>query len=76
MADLADYEKLPGLRDYSGKETSQQGVEEILDVVAQLTAAEIPSCVIGVKALRYFGAARVTNARESNRISVSCCLTR
>lgn len=66
MADTVDFDKLPGLRDYSGEQTSRQGVDEILDVVNQLAAADIPSCVIGVKALRYFGAGRVTDVRKQH----------
>ncbi|KAK0749582.1 hypothetical protein B0T18DRAFT_487456 [Schizothecium vesticola] len=42
-------------------DTSQQGVSEILEVIRLLAAAEIPSCVVGVKALRCYGAARITN---------------
>jgi hypothetical protein len=54
---------LPGLRDTSGAEASHggHGVDEILAVVTQLEAAGIPSCVVGVKGLRYYGAARVTD---------------
>lgn len=57
------YEKLPGLRDYSGAQSSHGGhsINEILDVIGQLSAAGIPSCVVGVRALRYYGTARVTD---------------
>ncbi|KAK3293763.1 uncharacterized protein B0H64DRAFT_346516 [Chaetomium fimeti] len=61
MSNVDDHPALPGLRDYSGEETSLQGVSEILAVVSQLQDANVPSCVIGVKALRYYGAARVTD---------------
>ncbi|KAH6848026.1 hypothetical protein B0I37DRAFT_376472 [Chaetomium sp. MPI-CAGE-AT-0009] len=61
MSNADDHHALPGLRDYSGQETSPQGVSEILEVVNQLAGANIPSCVTGVKALRYYGAARVTD---------------
>lgn len=63
MSEGIDYEKLPGLRDYSGARTSHDGhgIDEILDVINQLSAAGIPSCVVGVRALRYYGAARITD---------------
>ena len=56
-------EKLPGLRDHSGKEGSHggHGISEILNVIEQLSASGILSCVVGVRALRYYGAARVTD---------------
>lgn len=65
MPNPADQPTLPGLRDYSAKDTSPQGVTEILEVVNLLASANIPSCVIGVKALRYYGAARVTDVSPS-----------
>ena len=65
MLNPVDQPALPGLRDYSGKDTSPQGVTEILEVVNHLAGANIPSCVIGVKALRYYGAARVTDVSPS-----------
>ncbi|KAK3906123.1 hypothetical protein C8A05DRAFT_40999 [Staphylotrichum tortipilum] len=54
------FETLPGLRDTSGAPASHDGhgIDEILNVVSQLAAAGIPSCVVGIKALRYYGAAR------------------
>ncbi|EAQ84259.1 hypothetical protein CHGG_10663 [Chaetomium globosum CBS 148.51] len=58
MLSPVDQPPLPGLRDFSGKDTSPQGVNEILEVVDHLASGNIPSCVIGVKALRYYGAAR------------------
>jgi hypothetical protein len=61
MADATVFDILPGLRDYSGATTSKGGIDEILAVVHHLSAAEIPSCVVGVKALRYYGAARITD---------------
>jgi hypothetical protein len=64
MAGAIDYDLLPGLRDYSGAETSKGGIDEILAVINLLSAAEVPSCVVGVKALRYYGAARITNVRN------------
>jgi hypothetical protein len=67
MADLLLHnEELPGLRDYSGTTPSHggHGIDEILNVIRQLAAADIPSCVVGVKALRYYGAARITDVRK------------
>ena len=61
MAAAADFDILPGLRDYSGATTSKGGIDEMLAVIHHLSAAEVPSCVIGVKALRYYGAARITD---------------
>jgi hypothetical protein len=67
MSEAIDYEtlheKLPGLRDYSGAGTSHDGhaLDEILDVINQLSAAGIPSCVVGVRVLRYYGAGRITD---------------
>ncbi len=67
MARIIGYEDaletLPGLRDYSGADASHHGhgIDEILDVINQLSAAGIASCVVGVRALRYYGAARVTH---------------
>lgn len=61
MPDKVDYDLLPGLRDYSGAAPSHHGIQEILAVIDRLAAAEIPSCVVGVKALRYYGAARLTD---------------
>jgi len=75
MSPLANSDDLPGLRDYSGKQSHSKGVDEILDVVHKLAAAQIPSCVVGVKALFYYGANRITNVRplvsfiELNRIA-------
>jgi hypothetical protein len=66
MADvLPCNEELPGLRDYSLAKPSYggHGIDEILDVIHQLATAGIPSCVIGVRALRYYGAARITDVR-------------
>ena len=37
----------------------QSGTAEILEVTQLLEAANIPCCIVGVKALRYFGAGRV-----------------
>lgn len=65
MVNPVDQPALPGLRDYSGKETSPQGINEILEVVNHLASGNIPSCVIGVKALRYYGAARITDVSPS-----------
>ncbi|KAL2131436.1 hypothetical protein VTI74DRAFT_5105 [Chaetomium olivicolor] len=58
-----DFERLPGLRDYSGALASHtgHGLGEILKVVTQLSAVGIPSCVVGVRALRYYGAGRATD---------------
>ncbi len=57
------FKALPGLRDTSGAQASHggHGIDEILAVVNELEAAAIPSCVVGVKALRYYGAGRVTD---------------
>jgi hypothetical protein len=61
MADATVSDILPGLRDYSGATTSKGGIDEILAVVQHLSVAQVPSCVVGVKALRYYGAARITD---------------
>jgi hypothetical protein len=68
MADAAVFDILPGLRDYSGAQTSKGGIDEILDVINLLSAAKVPSCVVGVKALRYYGAARITDVRNDINI--------
>jgi hypothetical protein len=59
------YERFPGLRDHSGEQGSHggHGIIEILDVIGRLSTVDIPSCVVGVKALRYYGAARITDVR-------------
>ncbi|KAK4152574.1 hypothetical protein C8A00DRAFT_16113 [Chaetomidium leptoderma] len=59
LARLSNTE-LPGLREPSGVGASHggHGISEILDVVSRLSVAGIPSCVVGVRALRYYGAAR------------------
>ncbi|POS81525.1 hypothetical protein DHEL01_v200098 [Diaporthe helianthi] len=49
----------PGLRDQSGRTFETEDVKEILLLLAQ---ADIPTCIAGVYALRYFGAGRVSNA--------------
>ena len=68
MSDLLPYDndKFPGIRDYSGAQPSHKGhgIDEILDVVHRLAVAGILSCVVGVRALRYYGAARVTDVRK------------
>jgi len=66
MSEAIDYGELPGLRDNSGACTSHSGhgIDEILDVINQLSVAGIPSCVVGVKALRYYGAARITDVHS------------
>lgn len=48
----------PGLRDQSGRTFETEDVKEILLLLAQ---ADIPTCIAGVYALRYFGAGRVSN---------------
>lgn len=55
------HDLLPGARDDAGLEPDNHGVTAILDVVQRLAAADVPSCVVGVRALRYYGAGRVTN---------------
>lgn len=42
------------------------GTAEILEVTQILEAAHIPCCIVGVKALRYFGAGRVDEVRPSS----------
>ncbi|KAK3940928.1 hypothetical protein QBC46DRAFT_353751 [Diplogelasinospora grovesii] len=59
---LEDY--LPGWRDRSNDVQASHGghgVDEILAVVSVLSSAGIPSCVVGVRALYYYGAARLTD---------------
>lgn len=58
---LLDWDSLPGARDYSGQDVRGGGLDAILDVVNLLAAEGIPSCVVGVWALRYYGAGRVSN---------------
>ncbi|KAM5341725.1 hypothetical protein ACJ41O_014756 [Fusarium nematophilum] len=48
----------PGLRNVQGRHT--YGVEETLEVIELLRAADIPACVVDVNALRYYRAGRVT----------------
>ncbi|KAG7135341.1 hypothetical protein HYQ45_006880 [Verticillium longisporum] len=50
-------EHLPGIRYHEGREST---IEDVRDVITLLNEAAIPACVIGVNALRYFGAGRVT----------------
>ncbi|KAK4141740.1 uncharacterized protein C8A04DRAFT_38897 [Dichotomopilus funicola] len=52
------HDLLPGARDDTGLEPDNHGVTAILDVVQRLAAADVPSCVVGVRALRYYGAGR------------------
>ncbi|KAK4100773.1 hypothetical protein N658DRAFT_507453 [Parathielavia hyrcaniae] len=74
------HEKLPGLRDYSGADANHgvHGIDEILDVIHQLSAAGIPFCVVGVSALRYYGAARVTDEWDfcvpDDKLATACQL--
>lgn len=58
---LLDWDSLPGARDYSGQDVRGGGLDAIVDVVNLLAAEGIPSCVVGVWALRYYGAGRVSN---------------
>ncbi|KAK3686140.1 hypothetical protein B0T22DRAFT_492931 [Podospora appendiculata] len=51
---------LPGARDYF-HDKPPNDLEEVLHVVHLLAAAKIPSCLVGVGALRYYGAARASN---------------
>jgi hypothetical protein len=37
------------------------GTQEILEVITALDRAAIPSCIVGISALMYFGARRVRN---------------
>lgn len=47
------------------------GTDEVLEVIELLETAGIPVCVVGVMALRYFGAGRVDDVRlGSSRNSV------
>ena len=64
-------ETLPGLRDYSGADASHHGhgIDEILGVINRLSVAGIASCVVGVRALRYYGAARVTHVWNDGLVS-------
>lgn len=64
MPDTVDCDLLLGLRGYSGAEASKGSVDEILAVIHHLSAAKVPSCVVGAKALRYYGAARITDVRH------------
>jgi hypothetical protein len=48
----------PGLRMNTGRPT--KGVGEAREVIELLSAAGIPACVIGVHALRYYGAGRIS----------------
>ncbi|KAK4235158.1 hypothetical protein C8A03DRAFT_46646 [Achaetomium macrosporum] len=60
---MPDFEILPGLRDHSGAQASHggHGIDEIIAVIDHLSAAKIPSCVVGVMALYYYGAGRITD---------------
>ncbi|KAK3328569.1 hypothetical protein B0T19DRAFT_401316 [Cercophora scortea] len=51
---------LPGARDYF-HDKPPNNLEEVLHVVQRLAAANVPSCLVGVGALRYYGAARASN---------------
>lgn len=51
----------PGLRIFSGRSTEANDVKEVIGL---LERAGIPACVVGVYALRYFGAGRMSNVSQ------------
>lgn len=53
----------PGLRDNDGHPS--EGADDILDVIKLLNVATIPVCIVGVNALRYYGAGRVVWVGQS-----------
>ena len=55
---LSGADILPGLRIFHGPPS--QGVDDVLEVIKLLKTADIPACIIGVHALRYYGAGRGT----------------
>lgn len=48
----------PGVRSLSGRQTEP---EDIRTVISLLKEAGIPACIVGVYALRYYGAGRISN---------------
>jgi hypothetical protein len=49
---------IPGLGSKPGAANCGRGIKEALDVIGELTQAEIPSVVVGPRALVYYGAKR------------------
>lgn len=49
----------PGLRTEVGRDS--RGPDDILGVIGLLNNANIPTCIVGVNALRYYGAGRITS---------------
>ena len=49
---------LPGVREYTGRHC--KGSEDVLGAITLLSGVDIPSCVVGVKALQYYGAGRIS----------------
>lgn len=49
---------LPGLRAYTGRHCN--GAEDVRGAIRVLGGADIPACVVGVKALQYYGAGRMS----------------
>lgn len=54
--------KFPGLRIIEGRDIDADDVKEVIGLLKQ---AGIPACVVGVYALRYFGAGRISNVSQS-----------
>ena len=48
----------PGWRTYTGRQS--KGADDVQDVITLLNGVDISACVVGVNALRYYGAGRVT----------------
>lgn len=51
----------PGVRLFSGRSVQAEDVKEVIRLLAE---AGIPACVVGVYALRYFGAGRRSNVSQ------------
>ncbi len=51
-------DRFPALRTYNGRPS--RGVEDVREVIKLLSEADIPSCVVGIHALRCYGAGRAT----------------
>jgi hypothetical protein len=55
---LDSAEGLPGMRVYEGRPS--YGIDDIREALKLIDAANIPACIVGVYALRYYGADRLT----------------
>ena len=55
---LRSADMFPGQRFFEGPYS--YGVDDVREAIRLLKTADIPACIVGVNALRYYGAGRVT----------------